>query len=58
MKKRKKYAWLNEVSNNVVKQAVKDACKPIKPSSMGKPSILASRPNAAPHRVSTMTASS
>ncbi|MDB6353758.1 transposase [Trichococcus sp. K1Tr] len=26
MKKRKKYAWLNEVSNNVVKQAVKDAC--------------------------------
>jgi putative transposase len=39
MKKRKKYAWLNEVSNNVVKQAVKDACKPIKPSSMGKPSI-------------------
>ena len=30
MKKRKKYAWLNEVSNNVVKQAVKDACKAYK----------------------------
>lgn len=26
IKKHKKYAWLNEVSNNVVKQAVKDAC--------------------------------
>ena len=30
MKKRKKYAWLNDVSNNVVKQAVKDACKAYK----------------------------
>ncbi|CZR01628.1 transposase probable is891/is1136/is1341 [Trichococcus palustris] len=30
MKKRKKYAWLNEVSNNVVKQAVKDACAAFK----------------------------
>lgn len=27
MKKTSKYKWLNEVSNNVVKQAVKDACK-------------------------------
>lgn len=26
MKKRPKYAWLNDVSNNVAKQAVKDAC--------------------------------
>lgn len=26
MKKRPKYAWLNNVSNNVVKQSVKDAC--------------------------------
>ena len=26
LKKRKKYAWLNDVSNNIVKQAVKDAC--------------------------------
>lgn len=26
IKKRPKYAWLNEVSNNVVKQAIKDAC--------------------------------
>lgn len=27
MKKTPKYAWLNDVSNNIVKQAVKDACK-------------------------------
>lgn len=30
IKKRPKYAWLNEVSNNVVKQAIKDACKAYK----------------------------
>ena len=26
IKKRPKYAWLNDVSNNIVKQAIKDAC--------------------------------
>lgn len=36
MKKRKKYAWLNEVSNNVVKQAVKDACNAYKLFFKGK----------------------
>ena len=30
IKKRPKYAWLNEVSNNVVKQAIKDACQAYK----------------------------
>lgn len=30
IKKRPKYAWLNDVSNNVVKQAIKDACKAYK----------------------------
>lgn len=30
IKKRPKYAWLNGVSNNVVKQAIKDACKAYK----------------------------
>lgn len=30
IKKRPKYAWLNEVSNNVAKQAIKDACQAYK----------------------------
>lgn len=30
IKKRPKYAWLNDVSNNIVKQAIKDACKAYK----------------------------
>lgn len=30
MKKRNKYSWLNNVSNNIPKQAVKDACKAYK----------------------------
>lgn len=30
IKKRPKYAWLNDVSNNIVKQAIKDACSAYK----------------------------
>ena len=58
MKKRKKYAWLNDVSNNVVKQAVKDACKAYKAFFKGQAQHPGSRPSAAPRRVSTMTAAS
>ncbi len=30
LKKQQEYKWLNEVSNNVTKQAIKDACNTYK----------------------------
>ena len=43
LKKLQEYQWLNEVSNNVTKQAIKDACNAYRNSSKDNANILISR---------------